>query len=515
MFRDADFSAVDGTRYCGEEGLDREVRRLHRLALQGCPGIQPHIDAYLPAAALCKEGRVGLARRVVLGLPDAPQVGALPDLGREIRLMLLSGGGACGACSLACLQSALPCIARRPSSEPQEHPQVAICVLLGLLLGLYPKAVRFPPFHVRVALYKRVHLLITAGDAGFCARHPMLMALAFMEYCSFVVPAYLPAEEEVLLGEPGMAGFFSGCGLVCDAFRQDVLATGEEAWQAMEEYCTPHVERHLRTCRNKGGKGRQGEGKVAGAQFCLEAPYVLPYDSHLSDPSHRIMGAEMAFLGFQGAHTAAVQRMISVRPLPENLGAMQLRAVARRAEACERSALSMATLYVCVACVMSGQSGLVQGDRKKEPRARGECRLDVESGRMLCSSCQGDCVLSVSTLGRVVTLRQNKYYLAPCCGAVRLYAGTGDEFSEKANEACRHRQAKGPARSAKHRCELCSNLALVEGISRVDHLTGEFRTVRLCQRHTPHEDSLGQAANWRQLEAEVRRRDRPLFRSER
>ena len=503
-------------RYCQEEELDKEVRRLHRLALQGCPGIQPHIDAYLAAVGLCEEGKVRLARRAVLGLPDAPQLGTLPDLGRAIRLMLLAGGDeACGASALACLQMALPCVARKGKAG-EEHPQVAICVLLGLLLGLYPKAVRFPPFAVRVALYRRVHRLITEGDAGFCARHPMLMALAFMEYCAFVVPAYMPAEEEVLLGEPGMAGFFGGCGLVCDAFRQEVLATGEESWKAMEDYCAPHVERHLRACRSKGGKGGKGEAKVPGAQVCMEVPFIYPYDAHMGDPSHRIMGAEMAFLGFGGRneHTAAMQRLISVHPLPGNLRAMQLRAVARRAEVCERSALSLATLYVCVSCVMSGQSGLVQGDRKKEPRARGECRLDVDGARLLCSSCQGDSVVSVSALGRVVALRGNRYYLAPCCGAVRLYTATGEEFSESANGVCRHRQARA-ARSAKHRCELCSNLALPEGISRVDHLTGEFKTVRLCQRHTPHEDALGMAVNWRQLEAEVLRRDRPLFRNER
>lgn len=522
------------------------MRRLHRLALQGCPGIQPYIDAHLPAVALAGEGRVLLARRATLGLPDAPQVGTLPDLCRAIRLMLLSPGdaSACGACALGFLQQALPCLPRRQGAQRQDaQPQVAICVLLGLLLGLYPRAVRFPPFGVRVELYKRVHCLLTHGDGGFCERHPNLLALAFMEYCAHVIPAFMPAEEEVLLGEPGVAGFIGGCTLVCDAFRQEVLVTGREGWREMDAFCAPHVERHLRACRSKGGKGRQaGEPKIAGARACLELPFILPYEAHLGDPTHRILGGEMAFLGLGGAqcsaaesahprrpdgvvcssdarheHTAAMQRLISIHPLPDNLYRMQLQALARRAAVCERSALSMATLYVCVACVMSGQSGLVQtrlqDDRRKEPRARGECRMDVGTGRLLCASCQGDSVVSVSTLGRIVSLRQNRYYLAPCCGSVRQYTGGGDEFNERANETCRHRQGKPAARAARHRCELCSNLALAEGLSRVDHLTGEFRVVRLCQRHTPHEDVLRHVANWRQLEAEVLRRDRPLFRS--
>lgn len=494
---------ADPQIYCPEEeGLDRRVRSLHRLALQGVPGIQPHIDAYLPAVGLAGQGRGDLARRAVLGIPDAPQLGRLPDLCRAIRQLLLSDGAGAGTCALGFLQQALPCMARRAKSSGEPHPQVAICVLLGLLLGLYPRAVRFPPFRVRVALYRRVHVLLTGGDVDFCARHPMLLTLAFMEYCAFVIPAYLPAEEEVLLGEPGMPGFFAGCTLVCDAFRQDVLLTGEEGWGDMEAYCVPIVERHLRACRSKG-RGKAGDGKVAGAEFCLDVPYVVPYDAHLEDPSHRIMGAEMAFLGVGGGrheHTAALQRMVSVAPLPENLRDRQLVALRRRAAVCERSALSLATLYVCASCVMTGHAR----------RPRGECRLDVEAGNLLCPHCQG-MVVSVSMLGRIVAVRQNRYYLAPCCGAVRLYTGTGEEFFQ---EECGHAQGR-PAGRARPRCELCPNLALAEGITRVDHLTGELRTARLCQRHTPHEDSLGMAVNWRQLEAEVRRRDRPLFRNER
>ena len=54
----------------------------------------------------------------------------------------------------------------------------------------------------------------------------------------------------------------------------------------------------------------------------------------------------------------------------------------------------------------------------------------------------------------------------------------------------------------------------------VDHLTGEMKSVRLCQRHTPHTahsdcDCLKYVANWVQMEAEVRKRDRPLFRNDR
>jgi hypothetical protein len=178
-----------------------------------------------------------------------------------------------------------------------------------------------------------------------------------------------------------------------------------------------------------------------------------------------------------------------------------------------------------------GRGGGEQQQQQHAQRAsRGHCRLDLQRWddyddeqhdgdddddpppplqRLLCSSCQGDAVVRISVLGRIVCLRQTRYYLAPCCGAVQVYAGRGDEFSGGAagcGSCCSGGAQRGAAGGqGKQRCALCTNLALPEGISRVDHLTGELRTVRLCQRHTPHADMLRLVANWRQLEAEVLR----------
>jgi hypothetical protein len=52
---------------------------------------------------------------------------------------------------------------------------------------------------------------------------------------------------------------------------------------------------------------------------------------------------------------------------------------------------------------------------------------------------------------------------------------------------------------------------LVEAHQAVDHLTGLLHTTYLCQRHTPHEDALRHVVNWRQLQEEIHKRDKPLF----
>jgi len=287
----------------------------------------------------------------------------------------------------------------------------------------------------------------------------------------------------------------------------------------MEEFCAPHVEKHLRMCKTK--KRGVAVKKMANPPS-MDFPYITPYDAHLGDPTYSIMGAEMAYI-MKGCdryeETAVMQRLIHTHPLPENIVQMQLVAMAKQMAICERSALNSATLYVCPACVVSGRSSLSdkKGGRRKGGKTTGECKMDMATNRLTCSSCQSSSVVSISTLGRIITLRQNRFYLAPCCGNVRQYTGDGDEFNEWVNGSglggaqCRHANTK--PKSTKHRCELCSNTA--EGVSRVDHLTGEFRTAWLCQRHMPHEDALRHVANWRQLEEEVRRRDRPLFRNQR
>ena len=271
--------------YCEEDAeMDREIARLHRLALQGCKGIQPHIDCYLPAVALLSErradGKAGkvesqlgakLAKKMVLGLPYAPQAGTLPDLGHAIRDLMISCPNGAGVC-LGFLQQALPCVRRQGVGAGGE--QVAICVLLGLLLGLYPAAVRFPPFRVRVALYRRVHCLLTHKGVGreVCQKCPMLLTLAFMEYCAYVIPTFMPVEESVLLQEPGMQAFFATCSMACDTFRQEALVTGEESWEAMERLCAPLVERHVRACKSRTRRAQESCGLVKAANARASSP---------------------------------------------------------------------------------------------------------------------------------------------------------------------------------------------------------------------------------------------------
>ena len=118
-------------------------------------------------------------------------------------------------------------------------------------------------------------------------------------------------------------------------------------------------------------------------------------------------------------------------------------------------------------------------------------------------------IMSVSTLGRIIVIRSQRFYLAPCCCSVQPYTGRGDEFMP--GLACFHQKGKPQSRPARNRCGVCNNVAVSEGHTAVDHLTGVRHTMWLCHRHTPHEVALRYVVNWAQLNEAVALRERPLF----
>jgi hypothetical protein len=567
------------TTYTQDPYLNAKITHLHALARQGVvEGIQLHIDCYLPAVAYLEQNNSSSnapqARMMVSSIPDAPQLGTLPDLGPVIRSMLLCSEPQWGFIQTP-LYSALPSIhcpakSKAPTGNNIDTHQAALCILLALLLGTYPTCVKFPPFPVRVALYRRVHCLLTHGTGtAFCQKCPALLTLALMEYCSYVLPTYLPVEHGLLAAEGNDGLLFTTCQLACDSFRQEILVTGEESWETLEAYCVPIVERHTRACKsravmhsndqmvssklgNNNNNNNNSKPELfqsiklcpASIQHLPDLPIIVPYGIHLDDPTHKIMGSEMRFLGIHQAttapsapsalaapltpstplkpeskpeskalkleHAVALQRTIHAKPLPQNLTQIQIKALAHSIRKCERSALSGSILYACIQCIMAGQQAIHR--KGKTFPTRGQCKLDLDTEDLICSVCHNHSIISISALGRIISIKNHQFYLAPCCCSVQPYTGRGDEFQlQNPPQPCPHKPVRPPSKTTKRRCELCTNIALVDAHQAVDHLTAESHTTYLCQRHTPHADALRHVVNWSQLQEEIRKRDKPLF----
>jgi hypothetical protein len=108
-------------------------------------------------------------------------------------------------------------------------------------------------------------------------------------------------------------------------------------------------------------------------------------------------------------------------------------------------------------------------------------------------------------LGRVVTVQGRQLYLAPCCATIQEYRGAGDEFLVS-HRSCPHSQATREGqgqgkKKQKHTCAAwhCQSQALPRPHRVVDHIEGKVEVVYLCYKHTPPEEWLRRAKNFKQF----------------
>ena len=121
----------------------------------------------------------------------------------------------------------------------------------------------------------------------------------------------------------------------------------------------------------------------------------------------------------------SIQKVIQVFPLPTNLQLMQIACLNKRLEICERSAINGTKIYLCVSCI-------ARGPKIFDPcMMKGMCKMNFQTGKLLCAYCHTSEILCVNTIGRVVMIRNQRFYYAPCCGSVQLYTAAGGEFQEK------------------------------------------------------------------------------------
>ena len=164
------------------DGMNREIARLHALGRSGALDAEPHLNAFLAAA------RVG-DPRYRMPLADAPQFGNLPDLWRFVHSAITGPSGPIigsnGSGLELLIRQALPCFKRPEAQLPplESAGPVAISLILGLLLGLYPDATCRPQFAEKINLVARAHAELVAPDGGtaFVAAHPALVTLAMVE----------------------------------------------------------------------------------------------------------------------------------------------------------------------------------------------------------------------------------------------------------------------------------------------------------------------------------------------
>jgi hypothetical protein len=143
-------------------------------------------------------------------------------------------------------------------------------------------------------------------------------------------------------------------------------------------------------------------------------------------------------------------------------------------------------------------------------------RLCSRTFQIVCQNCcdSAECIPPIDMVGRVVTVQGKQLYFAPCCARIQEYAGTGRDFAPREHweggRPCQHalKQSAGTGKSgqpkgrqAKHSCFVwnCQAQAGPRAHTVVDHVEGTLETVHLCYKHTPPEELLRRAKNFKQL----------------
>ena len=333
--------------------MDEEVQALHDLARNGvisADTAERQINMYLLVASHRKVAH-GLPperlRWLLLPITDVPCVGLLPDLGQLIHRILTRDPLQCAISRI--MEQCIPSMRHvsRAAYTYQDSHDILLTLVQALLFGTFPNVSKKPGFVTRVALWRRMHYLLTASrqeQTAFLEGHQDMLYLASMEYIARVVPVYMPAQDAFLTGRDAVsAPFFRRIPPLCDEFRQlvDDAIQDESAshtpmtWARMQELCAGYVERVSRLKRSHASSssgthtGGGGGGKDAVRDPIPRGPLpnIIDYWSvpqlhgNPSRDEFRLLGLS---LGLNGSVIMQIQRDLQISLLPENLRRLQI-----------------------------------------------------------------------------------------------------------------------------------------------------------------------------------------------
>jgi hypothetical protein len=223
--------------------------------------IQIQIDRYLFAASAALVAECGGDMRMcVLYESQVPSIFKLPDIIYILRQRLVQGSWTNAMQETVCRYS-IPgmqksrwvsrsrkgstaaegssAVPPAPSVDDADDPLagVYIHILLGLLLGLYPRCSKRPGFVMRVRIVRTIRALLCSSiqvQTAFITRHVSLVRLAMVEYFANVLELYCPVEFMLLQKHVDVDAYVNLCRSSCDIFRvnnlsEDLLHTASGA----------------------------------------------------------------------------------------------------------------------------------------------------------------------------------------------------------------------------------------------------------------------------------------------
>ena len=325
------------------------------------------------------------------------------------------------------LQDSIPCMRRAKRSikftvfqSPPTNVEVAACIniLHGTLLSLYPKAVRRPTFLARVPIAMRIRQLICASkqqQMDFLASYPYLVKLCFMEYVMNLLEECMPIEMELLLGMPSMKLYQSVCQTTCDSFRSEVIATGLEDWEHLDNAACLFIDRCIRMCKFKMYRTMEPVCRVYETTLTFRKQALDMPSSYGCIPLMQLLGTHD---GNEDVLLSAsrLQTMLVAYNLPLAITKMQIQILGDMYGSCCKMSFAACHSYICCVCAISGKG------------INTSLRFCSETGSISCVCGAEGSILVVNMIGVLLKVCNTSYYMCPCCTNIRVWKGDGNDL---------------------------------------------------------------------------------------
>ena len=417
----------------------------------------------------------------VLCAQHVPGLRHMPDIGREIREMLLFLPTKSSIHRV--LQYSMPYIKHNRLNFPAfadmstQDLTHMIRVVMACCLGVLRANTKRPVFELRVRLYGFFHELLARGSSAdhysFCVANLCLLRVAMIEFFIIFMHKYMPAEKLVLcerfeLNNTSDALFNSFC-IIFDMFRQTALQVLELDFANINARAHIAIEKCNRVTK---GKNRPNHASAMHVPVpCSQHTLDLAMNSsRFAHHSYAALQPSMRTQDWQDI--LAVQRIhqvLSVDPLPANLMRLQAQHLADVCRVNSNCISQSTLLFVCLRCACSAAKFVL--NKKMRVMSDGQCFCTV------CDSSEH--VLRICTLGRIVKLRSQSFYFCNFCCSTHEWGANGHEFSH-----CARMQSASKIAAATSCC-ICARSTSLSAWSVLDDKIGVLRDVQLCPKHKP------------------------------
>lgn len=501
-------------QFCPQnKALDKRIRDLHTRLMQGQPGVQTQIDRYLYLVYMLRNGlqENDSLKKVPLSFfvthhTLTPQYGTLPDLTRIIRSGIFTQNWKLSTFHIL-LQNSIPCLKKSrlfhtvfQSENPGTDVVACVNMLHGTLLGLYPDNTKYPTFNVRTEIVGQLHGIMTSPlrkQQDFLHRNINIVRLSFMEYFVNVCTDFLPAEYEYFSKIRGMQEYFNICKSTCDNFRQETLQLShfkQTDWPTLNAKALVLIDRCTRTCKLKIYKpdaniqvlllGNQELDKRVSLKMSSVLRDMKPPDIAVALNTHICYGN----ISFQVLNNAIrsdsrlcniiqqVHQNIQCFPLPTNLMKLQIQQLFQLSSHCLHHIDNVSKMYVCLHCT----------NKPKADPLKKELRMCMQTCEFTCSNCKnGNTVLPINMLGRLLLIKNSFYYLCPFCTRVHQWNGTGMEFTRPHEDCVLDFVSTRRNKKVKVDCVRCQRNSNGQPLVLFDRNQERMITAYLCSRHMP------------------------------